>query len=315
MKHKTSTRLACQSQSRLGGNDNKPSRLHYVVTEKITQPFKTRLPFVGLAAVISLSTLSASATTSPAAIDEVTAQWLNIEQQINTVQGEWKIESPRLQQQITLLNAEKKQLTALLSKSVVSDNSVDIHREQLLTEQTRLEQKQVQVNKAIAALVYTTDSISPMLPPVLLSQWQQEKSSGVGVGVGKNINTITSPNAAKTSANSTEKLQQALAQLTKLAAFNQRVSSHQGTIVNDDGQAMLVQQLFLGAGTAWFVSRDGLQAGWGQASLDGWQWHFDESIAADDIQRAIAMFHKQQPADWVSLPITLTSTVNTAGAF
>lgn len=236
---------------------------------------------------MTLSLSNAVIAQSVNEIDQATSQWLNIERQANELKTDWKKQSPLLNERVLLLNAEIKQLKQQLSVNSEGGNDVDIKRAELLTEQTKIEQQQKEMTKALELIRYTTNNIIPLLPPVLKSQWQNEK-----VIEGKN--------------NNTQHLQSALAQLTKLTEFNQRISTHESIIEIAEGKSILVQQLFLGASVAWFVTRDGQYAGWGQAGIEGWQWYVDESIQGSDVKQALAIFQKKQSADWVTLPIHLT---------
>jgi hypothetical protein len=243
---------------------------------------------LGFVAALGIPNLAIAQAVSE--VDQATSQWLAIERQANELKRDWKQQSPLLNQRILLLNAEKKQLEQLLSKKNENGNDVDIKREELLTEQTRIEQEQENMTKALALVRYTNNNISQLLPPVLKTQWQNQE-------------------AVDGEDNNTKYLQGALAQLTKLAEFNRRISTHESTIEVLDGQSILVQQLFLGASKAWFVTRDGQYAGWGEISDEGWEWNVDETVKSEDVKQAIAIFQKTQSADWVTLPIHLDTPI------
>lgn len=236
-----------------------------------------------------LSLPSISGAESPAQIDRLSQQWLDIERQTNHLQSDWRTQRPLLTQRLTLLKAEKNQLQALLNKSTEGESDVDTRRAELLAQQTILEQQQVQLSKALSLLLARGQSMQAQLPPILAKAWKEEQS-------GLNAEAETS-----------QQLQMILAQLTQLSDFDQRVSVHETMITAADGRPVLVKQLFLGVGMAWFTSRDGQQAGWGQGSEGHWEWHFDDSVYADDIAKAIAIFEKNQTADLVRLPIHLAS--------
>ncbi len=230
---------------------------------------------------------------SPAQVDRLTHQWLDIERQAGHLEADWKMQKPLLDQRLTLLRAEKKQLTALLERSDANKDEVDVRRAELVAEQTNLERQQARLTQALSLLQSEVESIAPLLPPTLAATWKEEQ------------------NALPEEAETSQRLQVALAQLGHLADFDQRISVHESTIDDVGEQALLVKQLYLGLGIAWFVSRDGSVAGWGQASSDGWVWHLDDNINADAIQNTISIFEKRQPAELVSLPAQLISTHNT----
>lgn len=236
--------------------------------------------------VVSGLPLSALAE-NPAQIDRLTQQWLDVERQSRHLQSDWKTQQPLLTQRLALLKAEKQQLRGLLKQSHASKDSVDTRRAELLAEQSELEQQQVQLSHLLTQLTSRLTGIAPLLPPALSTAWQDEERS---LGEG---------------AEASMRLQVALAQLTRLADFDARVSVHEGAITSSDGQTLLVKQLYLGASVAWFASRDGQLAGWGQADDSGWHWHFDDSINAAEVGKAIDIFEKRKTAEWVRLPIRL----------
>lgn len=225
---------------------------------------------------------------TPDQVDRLTEQWLSIESQTSHLQSSWETQQPVLKQRMDLLQAEKKQLQALMKQSGSSEDNVDSRRAELLDEQNQLEQQQAALTRSLAQLASKLEEIAPLLPPVLAMTWQDEQ------------NTLDSAPATS------QQLQVALAQLSALAEFEQRISVHEGVVSNDAGQEILVKQLYLGAGFAWFTSRDAQQVGWGRASDDGWSWHFDTNIDAEKITKAIDIFEKRATAELVHLPIQLS---------
>lgn len=226
---------------------------------------------------------------SPAQVDRLTQQWLDTERQASHLQSEWKTQQPLLTQRLALLNAEKQQLQALLKQRGVSKNDVDSRRAELLAEQSQLEQQQTELSRALILLTSRLQNIAVMLPPALSTAWQKEQGT-----LSDDVEI-------------SQQLHVALAQLTSLADFDKRVSVHEGTITSVEGQTILVEQLYLGVGVAWFTSRDKQQVGWGQADENGWHWHFDESVSASEVSKAISMFQKRKTAELVHLPIRLVT--------
>ena len=233
--------------------------------------------------------VSSTLASSPAQIDRLTQQWLDTERQASHLQSDWKEQEPLLVQRLTLLKAEKLQLQTLLQKNNTNDSDVDARRAELLAEQTALEKQQTQVATMLSLLLSRTVSMASQLPPALLSAWKKEQDT-------LEENAETSP-----------KLQVALAQLNHIADFDRRITVHEGPITTADGNTILVKQLYLGLSMAWFSSRDGKHVGWGQANSEGWNWHFDSSINVDEIRKSINIFEKLQTAEMVNLPIYLSA--------
>lgn len=224
----------------------------------------------------------------PARLDQLTQQWLETERQATHLQSDWRNQQPVLVQRIALLKAERQQLQAMLQDNKADLGDVDKRRATLLSEQAALEQQQQEVARAVELLRHQLTVISALLPPPLLQAWDDELANLDGT------------------AETSRQLQVALAQLSHVADFDNRISVQQTPIKTPDGQQVQVKQLFMGVGMAWFTSSDGQYAGWGQARDDGWHWQFDDAIDSAEISSAIAMFEKHQQADFVRLPVKLT---------
>ena len=67
-----------------------------------------------------------------AQIDQLTLQWLNIEQQHAQLKKNWHRQKPLLIQQLALLTTEKKQLMTLITDDDNNTKNVDIKRKTLL---------------------------------------------------------------------------------------------------------------------------------------------------------------------------------------
>ncbi len=240
----------------------------------------------GLLILLWLSSTSALAQEADR-IDRLTRQWLDTERQSSRLQSEWRDQQPVLFQRIALLKAERDQLQGILQESHSNQSDVDAQRSTLLDEQAHLEQQQLDVANSIAQLKSRLGAIKDQLPPPLSDAWAAEQTE-----LGDNPDTST-------------QLQVALAQLSRVADFNQRISVNESPITTPDAREIQVKQLYLGVGMAWFTSADGQVAGWGQAGDEGWQWHFADGVDADAVNRAIAMFEKREQAEFVRLPVVL----------
>lgn len=68
-----------------------------------------------------------------------------------------------------------------------------------------------------------------------------------------------------------------------------------------DGPRLNVTTLYLGLGQAYYVGRDGRNAGVGVPGEDGWVWTPTDEAAAE-VAKAIAIMRDEQPATYVKLP-------------
>lgn len=224
---------------------------------------------------------------TPSDIDRLTQQWLDTERQISHLESDWLAQQPLLEQRITLLRAERGQLQNILADSNASQDDVDAKREALLAQQAELEAEQQQLVQALDGLINRLNAIQPLLPDPVRSAWESEQAM-----------LSAEPDAS-------EQLQVALAKLSSLADFNTRITVQEAPMTLPGGSKVMVKQLYLGTGSAWFVSADGNHSGYGQAGIDGWQWRFDNAVNPARIADAIAIYERQQQAAFVHLPVVL----------
>ena len=224
----------------------------------------------------------------PAQVDQLVQRWLALAQQTTTLEQTWQQEQPLLNQRQTLLKAEINQLQAVLAHSEQGQDEVAQKREELLQEQNSLEQKQQQIlDQLITQLETQLRALQPQLPPPVANSWAEE---------AKQLDANAEPS---------QRLQVALAQLGQLLEFDQRVSVHEMPLSDNNGQTIVVKQLYLGASSAWFVSPDGRLAGTGSVVDHQWQWQFKTDVDTSSIQTAIASFNKTRDPQLVALPVHL----------
>ncbi len=231
--------------------------------------------------VLGSLALPASASDNRATqIDELSRQWLDTERQANVLQSQWQQQKPQLEQRISLLQAEREQLNKVLREHRDTGTAVEEKRRILLREQSQLEEQQATNNSQLQQLSARLDALAGRLPPPLADGWLA---------------------SAPQDKNAALKFQ--LERLRKLLDFNQRYSLHQMRLSNEQGEAVLVKQLYFGLSQAWFTSPDGAFRGYGRVENGKWHWQADARCDSASLLQAIAMLEKQSPAQAVALPL------------
>ncbi|WP_017444897.1 DUF3450 family protein [Gayadomonas joobiniege] len=224
----------------------------------------------------------------PESLDELTRQWLALEHQQTELKVHWQRQKPVLKQRMQLLNAELSSLNKLLAASRTTKNEVDLKRNSLLAKQNELEKQHQELQNAMAGLLAKTNSLYPLLPPVLKAQWDKE--------------TLSSTQ----SQNVSSQLQLVLAKLSKLASLQQQISISEDIIKTPNNKEVLVKRLYLGAALAWFSSADGNVKGIGKVIDDQWRWKFDDQMDAKPILDAVAVYEKRQQPEFSLVPVNLS---------
>jgi len=242
------------------------------------------------ASALSILVLSSSAIAQPQTsvnqADSLVAQWIAIEQQSNNLRGQWQENKRLLQQRLSLLQQEKKQLSALTIDHSHQGDEVTIARQELLTLQSSMESQQTTLENWLNIQFSHINNLQPQLPPPLATSWQNI------------LDQVDNKDASK-------RLESLLSLYQSYHEFNGRVSTQQATIVDNDGQQKMVKQLFVGAARGWYLTLDGQQAVAGIPSASGWQWHHDKPIPAQQIKHALLMLEHKMEAQLITLPLSL----------
>lgn len=242
-----------------------------------------------LLAVVLMGWATSAVAVDVRETDRLVQQWLDLSHQQTALETEWQRQQPLLEQRLTLLAAEQLQLQNILAQSEVGQGTVEAQRATLLAEQTLMEAHQVDMQLQLRTLGARLESIAVLLPAPLQAVWQQEQ------------------NALGLEPETSVQLQVALAQLSALIDFDQRISVQEMPILVGEGQQVVVKQMYLGVAGAWFSSGDGSYAGTGYATSEGWRWRREPALDSSAVMDAIAMFEKHKPAAFVQLPMRLGS--------
>lgn len=218
-------------------------------------------------------------------LEQLVNRWLLTERQISELEKNAIEQKTSMQQSLTLLDAEFQQLNKVRKNRQQNDDELAKKRADMVSKQAVLEQEQQALIVALNKISQQLLSLKVQLPPPLLASWQ-----AAGDISNEQLET-------------TDKLQITLKMITLLREFQQRISLHEMAITHPEGHEVWVTQLYLGAAQAWFVSKDMSYVGIGYPDYLGWQWQFDNNLNAEEVAKAIAIFKKQKPADWIQLPI------------
>lgn len=245
-----------------------------------------------LAVVLPLAATPVFAQQPVDEIDTLTEQWIKLEKQTHQLNNEWKEQAPAMRQRIQLLKAEQAQLKAILAQSSNTQGDVEQQRDTLVAQQSEMEVQQEKVGRTLAVISTQVDSLYEQLPAPVQSQWEDEQAQ------------LTED------ANTSSLMQVTLAKLSSLQKFDQQLTVNETVITTPDNKEVLVKQLYLGAGYAWFTNADGRYQGYGNRTSGIWRWYFDGSIDFKAIQQAIAIYEKKQEPAFVELPVVIATQLS-----
>jgi hypothetical protein len=219
-------------------------------------------------------------------IHQLTLQWTGLEHQKDLLKKNWRRDKPVLEQQLSLLDRETRELNRFLKES--AQDEVEQRRLELLEQQTRLEQEQAALERSLRQAAIRLKVLHVQLPPPLVEGWNEEL-----------------PRLEDSLATNSERLQLVLNLLGQLEDFQQKVTLHETVMTLADGQEYLLKQVFLGLSHGWYVTADQSRAAAGMADPDGWQW--TPVRDGEGIARIIAILERRMNPELITIPLQLNA--------
>jgi len=221
-------------------------------------------------------------------VDALTSQWTDLEHQTDTIEANWRTQQPVLEQQLSLLDRETRELTEYLAGFEQQQDEVEQRRLELIEEQTQLEREQDTLESSLTQISRELRVLGPQLPPPLAATWTAD--------LARFENGLLT---------NTEKLQIALQLLGQLDDFEQKITLNDTVMTLADGADYEVHQLYLGLSHGWYVTSDGRFAASGAAGPDGWRWTSVED--GRQISEILAILERRTEPQLVSIPLSLNT--------
>lgn len=220
-------------------------------------------------------------------IPSLTLQWTTLARQRNQLESSWRDQQPVLEQQLSLLNREKQELSDFLEQNATAQDEVEEHRLELLQRQSELEQQQATLELELDAAAIQIRNLYRQLPPPMVAAWDERL-----------------PNLQADFLTTSERLQAMLEMLGELDDFDRKVSLDEEVMTLADGQEHLVREIYLGLAQGWYVSSNGSFAGIGRPGANGWQWQPSDEDAVT-VDRIIAILERRRTAELVTVPVEI----------
>jgi hypothetical protein len=235
-----------------------------------------------------ISIISFAADNPVRDMHQLTMQWTGLEHQKDLLRANWRRDKPVLEQQLSLLEREARELNRLLKESAQEQDEVEQRRLELLEQQTRLEQEQAALERSLRQAAIRFKALHAQLPPPLLEGWEEEL-----------------PRLEDPILTGSEKLQLVLDLLRQLDDFQQKVTLHETVMTLADGKEYMVKQVFLGLSHGWYVTADESHAAEGMANPDVWQW--TPITDGEQIARIVAILEQRMNPALITIPLQLNA--------
>jgi hypothetical protein len=239
-----------------------------------------------LAAALALPVGAQQAADPIRQVDALTQQWTSLEHQKDELRSGWRTQKPVLEQQLTLLERESKELTTLIETTAQQQGDVEQQRLKMLEEQTRLEEEDAALEASLVQASARLHSLHRDMPPPLSRAWDDE------------LARLDNPVATVT-----ERFQKLLELLGQLDDFDAKVTLNETVMTLEDGADHVVKQVYLGLSHGWYVTADQRFAAAGMPGPDGWAWTPVTEGAA--IAKIVGILEQRVDPDFVSIGLRL----------
>lgn len=218
------------------------------------------------------------------------SQWVETQQIISKERKDWQQGKEVLEERIALLESEIQGVESKISEFSSTVDEVDSQRRELVAERQSLELASTELRGSIDVLEKKTRELVPALPEVLRSRLEPL------------IRRI--PEGSETQLTLSQRFQSVIGILNEVNKFNRDITITSELRELKSGKTAEVETLYIGLGTAYYVTADASFAGIGRPTSSGWEWS-DASALAPDISRTIKIFKNEDIPAYVPLPVNI----------
>jgi len=247
--------------------------------------------YINSFAILSLM-LPVSGSVALESTRSVVKEWVATESAVSSEAAQWEATQLLLGDLIKITQAEIATLNESLQKIEATANNADAVRAELVTEQQTLNTARRQISKFLAEIEPKVTALKPALPEPL------------GTQLAKLFQRI--PNdPANSTLGIAERMQTVVGILNTINKFDSAVTVHEEIRTLGDGSRGEVETVYVGLGAAYYRTRSGDDAGYGQPSINGWLWNSQPELSAAIAEVIAIAGNSTQEARFIALPVEL----------
>jgi len=247
-----------------------------------------------LACCLAVPAAAAAAQESSDALESTRAtlaKWFETQQIISKERRDWQLGTEVLEQRIGMLDNEIAGLDGRIAEARGSLGQVEAKTSEVAGGNRELQDASALLRERIGPLEQKARDLIRVLPAPILER------------IEPLVRRIPR-DPASTSLTLGERFQNVIGTLNEIDKFNREITVANELRALPGGRTLEVRSLYIGLGQGYYVTPDGLSAGVGVATADGWSWQPADGLAGD-IARAIAILQNEQPPAYVPLEVTL----------
>lgn len=243
--------------------------------------------------LISLTLLiQTSADEALDATRNIVKEWVATENAISSEAAQWQEKQELLQDLLSVTQTEIETLEESVREIEDTATEADAKRAELINQQESLSEGRQRISQFLAEIEPQLIQLRPTLPTPLA-----EKLANTYQRLPKD--------PSDTSLGIAERMQAIVTILSTVNKFDQTITVYEELRTLEDGRTSEVETVYIGLGAAYYRTRSGDEAGYGQPGPDGWTWHSQPELAADIDEVLDIANNRTQEARFIALPVEL----------
>jgi len=226
------------------------------------------------------------AASPPAAVQETIRQWVEVQERISAEESAWEEERQILADLNELRRREMEKLDESIATSESRVRHFQSRQGELAEERRELRADRDGLLEQIGPLEERTRALLKTFPPPLLDK------------LGTTVERLEEAGPDRPLQ---ERYRDVIAVLLEAGTFHDKITVDTELRTIGDRETE-VEILYLGLGRAYYVTRQGNEAGIGVPADDGWTWTETPRLASD-IRKTIAVHRQEAPPSLVRLPV------------
>ena len=266
---------------------NRQRRIFGELTTRPTTPKLTVLAFVGLFCCGAMTTRDGGLDQARSTLEE----WVDVRRIISKEKRDWALGKQLLEGRVELVQEEINSFRAKIEEARASISEAEKRKLEMVEESDRLKAAFSSLEESIVELETRTKVLYEKLPDPVRGHLEAVRQQ-------------IPDDASQTKLSLAQRFLGVVGILDGVNKFNRDIHLQSEVRVLEDGTSAEVQALYVGIGQAYYITQDGLMAGIGTATDDGWTWR-PANEHAPQIQQAIEILEGKQDATFVQLPIRI----------
>lgn len=223
-------------------------------------------------------------------LEGLVAQWVALRGQLAREKRDWAEQEARWREEIRLLEAEQAALDSEIAETEATATAAEARRAALLASESGM-----------------TQVISDLEPAVSRAEtellaWRERVPASLGPGLRQALAQVPVEGTAGRSLS--RRLQVVVAAYTEIENIQHGIHAVREVLDVPGTHAREMDVLYLGLAHGYAVAPDDTWAAVGVPGDKGWTWTAGPDLAPR-VRKAVALFNRQYPADFVALPLRI----------